>query len=375
MLANRRTVREDAAMDSEAEDLLDGLEGKARAARQRFIERLTAEGFTLQELRDAAAENRLALLPVERVLGGSHTARETAERAGLPLETVLRIRRLLGRPEAGPDDAVFSEDDVEAAVATKGFLEAGFDEGAIFEITRVLGEGMARLSAAVVAAFADTFLAAGDSEGEVAERFAALAQELMPALTPVLVAALRGHLRDSVGRGVLGLAELASGDVAGSQELCVCFADLVGFTRLGVEVEPTELGSVAGAFAQLATSVTAEPVRLIKTIGDAAMFVSPDARALVGVALDFVQAVADAKLPSLRAGIALGPALQRAGDYYGNSVNLASRVTGVARPGSVLCTKEVRDAAGEEGLLWSSAGRHRLKGLARTVPLYRARRA
>ena len=375
MLANRRTVREDAAVDSEAEDLLDGLEGKARAARQRFIERLTAEGFTLQELRDAAAENRLALLPVERVLGGSHTARETAERAGLPLETVLRIRRLLGRPEAGPDDAVFSEDDVEAAVATKGFLEAGFDEGAIFEITRVLGEGMARLSAAVVAAFADTFLAAGDSEGEVAERFAALAQELMPALTPVLVAALRGHLRDSVGRGVLGLAELASGDVAGSQELCVCFADLVGFTRLGVEVEPTELGSVAGAFAQLATSVTAEPVRLIKTIGDAAMFVSPDARALVGVALDFVQAVADAKLPSLRAGIALGPALQRAGDYYGNSVNLASRVTGVARPGSVLCTKEVRDAAGEEGLLWSSAGRHRLKGLARTVPLYRARRA
>src|SRR5579862_8082167 len=375
MLANRRTVREDAAVDSEAEDLLDGLEGKARAARQRFIERLTAEGFTLQELRDAAAENRLALLPVERVLGGSHTARETAERAGLPLQTVLRIRRLLGRPEAGPDDAVFSEDDVEAAVATKGFLEAGFDEGAIFEITRVLGEGMARLSAAVVAAFADTFLAAGDSEGEVAERFAALAQELMPALTPVLVAALRGHLRDSVGRGVLGLAELASGDVAGSQELCVCFADLVGFTRLGVEVEPTELGSVAGAFAQLATSVTAEPVRLIKTIGDAAMFVSPDARALVGVALDFVQAVADAKLPSLRAGIALGPALQRAGDYYGNSVNLASRVTGVARPGSVLCTKEVRDAAGEEGLLWSSAGRHRLKGVSGAVPLYRARRA
>jgi adenylate cyclase len=118
--------------------------------------------------------------------------------------------------------------------------------------------------------------------------------------------------------------------------------------------------------------VAREPVRLIKTIGDAAMFVSPDPGALVGVALELVAAVEAAELPTLRAGIALGPALQRAGDYYGHSVNLASRVTGVARAASVLCTQEVHDAA-PEAYEWSFAGKHRMKGLPEPVPLHRAR--
>jgi len=69
----------------------------------------------------------------------------------------------------------------------------------------------------------------------------------------------------------------------------------------------------------------------------------------------------------------VGPALARAGDFYGHAVNVASRVTGAARPGSVLCTKDVRDAAGDD-FHWSSAGRHKLKGLSSPVPLYRARR-
>ena len=78
-------------------------------------------------------------------------------------------------------------------------------------------------------------------------------------------------------------------------------------------------------------------------------------------------------MPSLRAGVAFGPRSQRAGDFYGHAVNLASRVTGVARPGSVLCTEEVRDAAPKE-FDWSFARRYRLKGMSEPVPLYRARR-
>jgi adenylate cyclase len=86
-----------------------------------------------------------------------------------------------------------------------------------------------------------------------------------------------------------------------------------------------------------------------------------------------VEAVEAADLPVLRAGIAYGPTLIRAGDFYGNSVNLASRVTGIARPGSVLCTEEVRNAAADQ-FAWSNAGRHRLKGIDDPVPLFRARR-
>jgi adenylate cyclase len=130
---------------------------------------------------------------------------------------------------------------------------------------------------------------------------------------------------------------------------------------------------VASKLAELAHDVTEAPVRLVKTIGDAAMFVSPDPVALVAVALSLLEAVQAADMPSLRAGVASGPALQRAGDYYGHAVNLASRVTGVARAGSVLCTEEVHDAAPDQ-FDWSFARKHKLKGMSEQVPLYRARR-
>ena len=372
MLANVAVIREDAVMDFEALGLLDGLEDAARDKRRKLLQRLADDGFSEQELTTAVRENRLALLPVERVLGGTYTAAEVEERTGLGAGTMARIRRQHGLPAPGPDDRVFSDEDVEAAKSMKLFLDAGFADERVDEITRVLGEGMGRLAATITASFVDTFLEAGESEDEVALRFAELAEQLTPAFTPILVAAFTGHLRDSVQRGVLGLAELEAGDIAGAQELAVCFADLVGFTRLGGQVEVGELGTVAGRLATLSTSLTQAPVRLVKTIGDAAMFVSPRPGPLVEVALRLVEAFEQEELPSLRAGIAFGPALQRAGDYYGNSVNLASRVTGIARPGSVLCTQEIRDATRDE-FHWSAAGRHKLKGVSGPTPLYRAR--
>jgi adenylate cyclase len=372
MLANVGVIREDAPMDFDAKGLLEGLEGPERAQREKLLSRLLDDGFSEDEVIHAVKENRLALLPVDRVLGGTHTATEIEDRTGLPAGTMIRIRRQHGLPAAGPEDRVFSDEDVEAAKSMKLFLDAGFGQERIDEITRVLGESMGRLSATITGAFAETFLEPGASEEDVARRFASLAEELTPAFGPILVAGFKAHLRESVQRGMLGRAELQAGDIVGAQETAVCFADLVGFTRLGGQVEVRELGTVAGRLASMAASVTEAPVRLIKTIGDAAMFVSPDPAPLVETALRLVDGFAEEELPSLRAGIAFGPALVRAGDYYGNSVNLASRVTGVARPGSVLCTREVRDAAPDR-FSWSAAGRHKLKGVSGPTPLYRAR--
>ncbi len=360
-------------MDFESAGLLDGLEGDAREARLRLLEQLEQQGFGLEELTAAVNENRLALLPVERVLGGRHTVGEIAERTGLDPKLVIRFRRLQGLSEPGPEERVFSDEDLEGLTSTKLFLDAGFSEETVVQTTRVLGESMARLAATVTASFVDTFLEAGDSEEAVALRFAALAEELTPRLTPVLVATFKAHLRDGVSRGMLGRAELATGQRQGEQEVAVCFADLVGFTRLGGQIEVEALGSVAGRLSELAAEVVVPPVRLVKTIGDAAMFVSPEPGPLVDVALSLVEAVEEAEMPALRAGIAIGPALQRAGDFYGHSVNVASRVTGIARPGSVLCTEAVRDAAPGR-FEWSSAGRHRLKGIKESIPLFRARR-
>jgi adenylate cyclase len=359
-------------MDYAAEGLLDGLEGEERAARIRLLDRLVAAGFELDELRRAVAEDRLALLGIERVLAGEYTAREIEARTGLPAETTLRIRRALGLPEAGPEERIFSEADVEAARSIKTFIEAGFSDEALAEITRVLGEGMARLSAASGQTFAQTFLRAGESEDELAARFASLAEDMTAAFEPVLAAAFRAHALDSVRRAMISQSDLASGQVAGAQDLAVCFADLVGFTRLGAELETQTLGDVVGTFGELAAKVGQPPVRLVKTIGDAAMLVSREPAALVEAALALEEAVEAADLPAVRAGIAWGSAITRSGDLYGHGVNLASRVTGIARPQSVLCTKEIRDESPDFD--WSYAGAHRFKGIADSVPLFRARR-
>src|SRR5581483_4567448 len=150
------------------------------AARERLLDRLVDEGYTLHELKAAVAEDRLALLLVDRMLGGRYTANELAKRTGLSAAQLLRIRRLLGLPEAAADDRVFDEEEVRAAESTRMFLDVGLAEDSIAEITRVLGEGMARLAATTAAAFVDAFLEPGDSEDEVAERFASVAEQLIP---------------------------------------------------------------------------------------------------------------------------------------------------------------------------------------------------
>jgi adenylate cyclase len=360
-------------VDFAAAGLLDGLEGPERRARQELLERLAADGASLDELRAAVAEDRLVLLPVERELGGSLTGEEVAQRAGIPIEQLVRIWRALGFPQVKPDEMLWDEDEVAAAQSIKLFLDAGVPEEAVIEISRVLGEGMSRLASTITGAFADAYLEPGDNERDVALRYAEMARQLLPSMAPVLNAALRAYARETARRGIISRAELERGHLVNEDHAVVCFADLVGFTTLGGEVELEELGTVARQLAGLAGDVAEPPVRLVKTIGDAAMFVSPQATALVAAALSLVEAVESADLPALRAGMASGQVINRAGDWYGNTVNLASRVTGAARPGSVLCTEDVRDAA-REGFAWSFAGRFRLKGIEGRQPLYRARR-
>ena len=196
----------------------------------------------------------------------------------------------------------------------------------------------------------------------------------MPMVGPMMEQMLLLHLRHMVRTEAISAAERAAGALPGARQVSVAFADLVGFTRLGEEVPPDELGRVADRLASLTAEVVAPPVRLVKTIGDAVMLVSPEPAALVGSALELIAASDEEgeRFPQLRVGIDSGSALSRAGDWYGRPVNVASRVTGIARAGSVLATRDVRDAAAER-FRWSSAGPRSLKGLPDPVRLYRAR--
>lgn len=366
-------------MDFEAEGLLDGLaDPAARADRVALLERLLADGATDDELRRAVAEERLALLQVERLLGTErHTPREVAERVGLPLETLLRHRQALGLPRPDPDDRVLTDSDVEAAERLRDFQAAGLPQDGILEVSRVLGEGLARAAATLRPLVRDAFLRPGIGELELSERYAAVAAHLGPQLGVVMQHILNLHLRDQLRTDVVGRAELERGVVAGAVVMSIGFADLVGFTKLGERVPAEELGAIAERLTELTLASVAPPVRFVKSIGDAVMLVSPDADALLDAAVRLVEA-ADAEgeqFPRLRAGVATGHALGRAGDWYGSPVNLASRITGIARPGSVVAAGATREAATADAWRWSALPNRRLRGVDHPVPLFRVRRA
>jgi adenylate cyclase len=365
-------------IDFEAEGLLDGVEGAAREARRELLERLAGEGVPLEELREAVAGGRLTLLPVERALAGDgprYTPREIAEESGVSLDLLQRATAALGIPYPDPDERSLTEADLEEARRIKAFRDAGLPEEGIVQVARTIGIGTARIAEANRDLVTRTLMQPGDTERDLALRFAAAAEHMLPVFEPTLSYAFRAHMLEQIRRDVIGAADLAAGEIGGGPTLSVCFADLVGFTKLGEQVETEELGLIAGRLDELASAVAEPPVRLVKLIGDAAMLVSADAPALVEAGLRMVEA-ADAEgdeFPRLRAGVAHGSVHVQAGDYYGRPVNLASRLTGIAKPGSVLLDAAAHEAAGE-GFAYSFAGERRLRGFDSRTKLYRARR-
>jgi adenylate cyclase len=364
-------------IDFEAEGLLDGLDGEPRQDRLRLLEQLAGEGVPLEELRDAVAAGRLTLLPVERGLSGDgprYTSREIAELSGGDLDLLQRASAALGLPYPDPDERALTEADLEAAKRVKAFLDAGLPEEGIIQVARTIGMGTARIADANRDLIRRTLSQPGDTERDLALRFAAAAEHMLPIFEPTLLYAQRAHLLEQIRRDVIGTADLASGELGATSEMSICFADLVGFTKLGEEIAPEELGLVAGRLEEMASAVAEPPVRLVKTIGDAAMLVSSEPEEMTAAALRLVEASEEEgeEFPRLRAGIARGHVVAQAGDYYGRPVNLASRITGVAKPGSVLVDEPSKRAA-TDGFSYSFAGERRLKGFESRSKIYRVR--
>ena len=364
-------------IDFAAEGLLDGLEGEQRAERLALLRYLAADGVPLAELRRTTASGTLMFLPAERVIGGRerYSAREIAEQTGTELDFLIAVRRAMGLPIPGPDEAVYTEGDLESVHMTSVFREAGVSDEEILDLMRTLGRGLGQAAESIRSLALRLVLEPGVSEHDLAQRYAYTASQLSPMLGPLVTNLLTLHLREMAQSEALSAAERSGGQLAGSREIAVCFADLVGFTRLGEQVPPDELARKAVRLEALTTEAIDAPVRLVKTIGDAAMLTSLEAEPLLDAALDLLDA-ADAEgedFPQLRAGVAIGAALSRAGDWFGRPVNLASRITQIARPGSLLAEREVREST-REAYRWSYAGERRLRGIREPVPLFRARR-
>jgi adenylate cyclase len=361
----------------EAAGLLDGLEGQARAERAELIEWLLGEGFTVEHIRNDFAPMQM---PAGRIMGDDGvyvSARRICDDTGVDYELLEAMQRALGLPRVDdPDAEVHLRADAEAAARARVFLDAGFTREQVVAVARVLGQGMAQTAEVMRQAVLEAVIEAGATELQTAKAYAQLVQQVSPLLGPLAEDVLRLQLRHGMETEAINAAERAAGKLPGAREVTVCFADLVGFTRLGEAVPPEELENLANRLSGLARDVASPPVHFIKTIGDAVMFVSTDAAALLHAALDLLAAAEKEDLPQLRVGLASGSAVQRAGDWFGSPVNLASRVTGAARPGAALAAESTHDRiGGSDDFTWSFAGARHVKGVKGEVKLFRARAA
>ncbi len=365
-------------IDFEVEGLLAGVGESGRPARIRLLEWLLEAGVSLEQLKAEAAADRLALVPVDLVLGvdrNRYTPREIVAETGLELEDFLRLIAALGFPRPDPDQRTFDDADVAAAIRLKRLESAGIPPDKIFEVTRVVGSAASRIAEAHREIAASGLIDPEADEFEAAMALREAAEELLPLGEQAVSYALKLHFVDQMRNEVIAAAEPGSFGRVKPIEVSICFADLVGFTRLGERSELERLGTVAKLLESVAIEVTNPEVRLVKLIGDAAMLVSEDGAALLDAALRFIEVgrEAGAELPALRVGVARGDAIPQGGDWFGHTVNLASRITAVARPYSVLAEARAVEAAGE-GFALSSAGEHRFKGLSKPVKLFRVRR-
>jgi adenylate cyclase len=236
-------------------------------------------------------------------------------------------------------------------------------------------ESLGHAAAIMREAALKTVLRPGSTEIELAEASEHLALRAAPMLGPVMEDLMRMVLRHSFEMEAVNAAERAAGTLPGARSVTIAFADLAGFTVLGEALPAEELEHVASRLAEIAHDVATTPVRFVKSIGDAVMLVCFEAAPLLSAMLDLADIAQADGLPRLRIGLASGCAVSRAADWYGSPVNLASRVTGAARPGTVLVAESAREAVGTAaGFEWSSAGARRLKGVSGEVKLFRVER-
>ena len=360
------------------EDLLEGLEGTARAERAELIEWLLGQGITADEIR---ATNPPLLLATRHLVGDDGTyvsTREISDTHGIDLTLLQRVQRAIGLVRVDdPDAVVHMRADGEAAAFAQRFVELGLDPDQVVLVVQVLAEGLSRAAEVMRYTALSAIMRPGATELEIAKASKDLVSRIAPQLGPMIQHMLFMQLRHMMETEAVNAAERAAGKpLPGARHITVAFADLVGFTRIGEVVSAEELGHLANRLAVLARDMTVPPVRFIKTIGDAVMFVCPEPRPMLDVVLKLVDAVdTDNDFPRLRAGVASGMAVSRAGDWFGSPVNVASRVTAAARPGTVLAADSAWEALGENGEYQGSfAGARRLKGIKSEVKVFRIRR-
>lgn len=274
------------------------------------------------------------------LLGGSrrYNRLEVSDRSGVPLDRAQRLWRALGFPDADDDDVVFTDLDVQALRTVQELVELGLlDDDTQIATTRAMGQTLSRLAEWQVSVVTHVL---EDLDANSPELVTETARELVPVLEGLIGYVWRRHLAAAASRALANPEEVVA------RTMVVGFADLVGYTALTRNADEDELARVVGGFESVASDVVAEQGgRVVKTVGDEVMFAVDEPEVGAEIALRLLEAVAaDGSLPGLRVGLGCGTVLARLGDVYGEPVNLASRLTSVARPDSILIDRGMATA-------------------------------
>jgi adenylate cyclase len=283
------------------------------------------------------------------ILGQSRTLNrvQVAEQSGVSLERATALWRALGFPATDSDDDVlFTEADIQALKLVDGMVDSGFiDPDVELTLVRSMGRSFARLAEWEMSELASAALSGSMLTDQ--SRLEGLIGDLVPVVEEVQSYVWRRHIANAAGRMLL----FPGGD--DGMPMAVGFADIVGFTRRSREMTTAELTHLVEVFESTSASiVTQHRGRVIKTIGDEVLFVADSPVEGARMALDLTDACAsDPDFPEVRVGLAYGDVMNRLGDVYGPVVNVASRLTSLARPGRILVDRgmnaELKDHEGE----------------------------
>ena len=279
---------------------------------------------------------------LERALLGRriYTRVEVAEKAGVGTDVSQELWQQLGFPQSADDDVAFTRRDLRALRRTQDLMEMGFlTPQSQAALVRTWGRAFARLAEWQVSLLADVALQADDPERKLGE----LIDQVLPAVEDLQAYAWRRHLASASNR----MLARSSDPTTTTSTVAVGFVDIVGYTGQSRTLSDTELVDWMEHFEDTMTRVVVEHQgRIIKTIGDEVLFVTDDPVAAAEVTLTVTERGSDADdpFPSVRAGVAYGEVVSRLGDVFGSTVNVASRLTSVARPGTVLVDRGAYEA-------------------------------
>jgi adenylate cyclase len=345
-----------------------------------LIDHLVALGVSQDVIDEARRDDRLVTAGFQHYAHppATLTLVDLAGQAGLPLETAVRILRGLGLPPGDAGEQAYCPADLDLLRCCGEAVEA-LGEDLALSVLRVVGASFDRIADAAVAryyAVEQPSIDASDiSLRDQADGIRVAAQVMSDSIGAIGPRLLAAHLWQTSRRYWSARASVTSYE---SAHLAVGFVDLVGYTPLSQQLSTEELGTLVSHFESVAyDAIAAAGGRIVKLIGDEVMFVALDAAAGVEAGLTLIDAFRDdGTAITPRGAIAVGELLARDGDYYGPTVNLASRIAATATPFELLITNPARDELVDAAttLHVEPAGDHLLKGFEHHVTVYRVKR-